>query len=71
MITQEQFNAMMNTYLESLATKQPSSWSQEERDWAESCGIIKGDDGGQMQYMSFTTREQMVTFLYRLYHMLS
>lgn len=70
MMTQEQFNAMMNTYLESLAKQNPSDWSQDDREWAESCGLIKGDGDGNKQYMAFTTREQMVTFMHRLYDML-
>ena len=71
MMTQEQFNAMMQNYLSALAEQEPSDWSQEEREWAESNGLIKGNGNGDKQYKSFTTREQMVTFMRRLYDMLS
>lgn len=70
-MTQEKFNQMMNVYLDQLATEAPSPWSAEERDWAESVGLIKGNQEGTKMYKSFTTREQMVIFLYRLYNMLN
>ena len=57
MITQEQFNQMMDNYLENLAKQKPDAWSQEHRDWAESTGLIKGDENGDKQYKSFCTRE--------------
>lgn len=69
MITQEQFNQMMDNYLENLAKQEPDAWSQEHRDWAESAGLIKGDENGDKQYKSFCTREQMVTFMHRLFEM--
>lgn len=70
-VTQEQFNKMMDNYLDELAKKQPSSWSESDRLWAESIGLIKGDENGNKQYKSFTTREAMVTFLKRLYDTLN
>jgi len=70
-MTQEQFNKMMDNYLAQLAKQEPNDWSKEERKWAESLGIIKGDQSGQKQYKAFTTREQMVTFLYRIYNKLN
>lgn len=54
-----------------LAKQEPSDWSQDDRDWAEGCGLIKGNENGDKQYMAFTTREQIVTFMRRLYNMLS
>lgn len=65
-MTQEQFNSMMNNYLAGLAKKAPSDWSKEAREWAEQNGIIVGNTEGDKQYQSFCTREQMVSFLYRL-----
>lgn len=64
-LTQDQFNKMMDTYLATLANKQPESWSADARKWAESNGIIKGDDTGKKEYKNFCTREMMVEFLYR------
>lgn len=63
---QEQFDKMMENYLTRLGEEEPSSWSAEERAWAEAEGIIKGDEYGDKKYKSFCTREQMVTFLYRM-----
>lgn len=70
-VTQEQFNAMMNTYLTQLAEKDAAEWSAEEREWAESNGLIQGDGTGRKQYKAFCTREQMVVFLKRLADLLS
>jgi GH25 family lysozyme M1 (1,4-beta-N-acetylmuramidase) len=67
MMTQAQFNEMMNNYLSSLKTEEPADWSKEAREWAESNGIIAGDEKGNKQYKNFTTREQMVVFLKRLF----
>lgn len=70
-VTQDQFNAMMDTYLAGLAEQAPADWSREAREWAESSGIILGDSSGRKQYRAFCTREQMVTFLMRLSEKLS
>lgn len=64
-MTQEQFDAMMESWLERRAKKEPSDFSEEARTWAESKEIILGDGAGNKQYQSFCTREQMVTFLNR------
>ena len=66
-MTQEKFNELMNNYLSELAKKGPASWSANERLWAESNKIIKGDENGDMKYKSYCTREEMVVFLKRLY----
>ena len=65
-VTQEQFDKMMNTWLEKQKETEPAAWSQADRDWAESNGIIAGDTSGKKMYRSFCTREQMVVFLHRL-----
>ena len=64
-VTQEQFNTMMDTYLLELAKKAPSDWSQDARLFAESKGLIKGDESGKM-YKKFVTREEMIEVLYRM-----
>lgn len=65
-MTQEQFNKMMDNYLAERAKMSPQEWSWTARQWAESNGIIKGDENGDKQYGSWCTREQMVQFLYRV-----
>lgn len=66
-VTQEEFNKMMDTYLQGLKQKSPSSWSEEARHWAEGVGIIQGTNNGKKEYKNFVTREQLVTFLKRLH----
>ncbi len=65
-VTQEQFDAMMEAYLNKLRSRPPAAWSGEARAWAERIGLIRGDETGNKQYAAFLTREQMVVLLRRL-----
>ena len=65
-MTQEQFNEMMNTWLLEQAKLNPSPWSEKERNWAESKGIIKGDQSGRKMYKKLLTREEAIALLYRV-----
>lgn len=65
-MTQEKFNEMMDAYLTGLAEQTPAGWSEQARDWAETEGLIQGDENGDKKYKAFVTREQMAVFLYRL-----
>ena len=69
-MTYEKFKEYMEQYLKDLQAQEPSSWSKEAREWAEKSGIIAGSGNGAMQYKAFCTREQAVTMLYQLFHML-
>ena len=64
-VTYDTFKEYMDQYLMEQAVKAPASWSSEERAWAESNGIIQGDDQGRKKYKSNVTREELVTMLYR------
>lgn len=64
-MTQEQFEAMLETYLKKLAQKPPAAWSVEARTWAEETGLIAGDETGNKQYRNFLTREQFAVLLHR------
>ena len=64
-MTQEQFDTMMNNWLERRANESAADFSAEARAWAESTGLILGDVTGRKQYKSFCTREQMLVFLHR------
>lgn len=66
-MTQDQFNQMMDTYLNERNKQAPGDWSQEARDWAEGIGLIYGDGSGGKQYKGFTTREQMMVFFKRFH----
>lgn len=65
-LTQEQFNQMMEVWIKQQGQKEPAAWSQTARDWAESVGLIAGDGQGNMMYCAPVTREQLIQFLYRL-----
>lgn len=67
-VTQQQFDDMMNVWIARQAAKEPEEWSKEDREWAESNGIIKGTGAG-FSYRAYCTREQMVAFLHRAYEM--
>ncbi len=67
-VTQEQFNNMMNVWLEQQTNRNASNWSSEARDWAEKNGYVQGDEKGRKMYKKFMTREELVTVLYRILH---
>lgn len=67
-MTQEQFDEMMENWLARQAARQPSQWSADERAWAETMGLIRGDGAGNMAYKSFCTREELAAIIYRLEH---
>ena len=69
-MSQDEFNKMMDTYLEGLSKKDPSTWSKEAREWAETNGIIKGNGNGTA-YKTLITREESVTLLHRLFNLLN
>ena len=65
-MTQEKFNQMMNVWLELQAQKEPSAWSQQSREWAESHKYIQGDENGRKMYKKPLTREEFIELLYRI-----
>ena len=65
-MTQEQFNTMMNTWIADSASKPASDWSADSRIWAESLGLIAGDQNGNKMYKKFITREEFVAVLHRV-----
>ncbi|MPM60691.1 hypothetical protein SDC9_107543 [bioreactor metagenome] len=64
-VTQENFNAMMDVWLQKRAELPPGDFSAQARTWAEGNGIIQGNTDGTFQYKSWCTREQMLVFLHR------
>lgn len=65
-MTQEKFNEMMNNYLTELA-KQPATWEQGACSWAQSEGLMVGDETGNLMPKKFMTRGELVTVLQRMY----
>ena len=69
-VTQEQFNAMMDVYLQEQAKKPTSNWAKNVMNWAVSEGIIMGTGNGQLQAQKFITREECITLLQRVFNKL-
>ena len=67
-MTQEKFNAMMDTWIAEQAQQDASDWSAEARAWAEGAGLIAGDETGRKMYKKHLTREEFITVLYRALH---
>ena len=74
-MTQEKFDAMMDDWLTRKSLQKPSGWSQADREWAQSNGIMKGigdvDGDGETDYAykSFPTREEMIAVAHRIVKM--
>ena len=66
-MTQDKFNEMMDNWLKEQAKKQPSSWSEKDRKWAESNGFIAGDENGNKMYKKLLTREEFIAVLHRAF----
>ena len=67
-VTQEQFNVMMNNWINEQVAKEPGEWSKEQREWAEKNSLIVGNEKGQKMYKKLMTREELITVLYRALH---
>ena len=65
-MTQEKFNEMMENYLTELAMK-PATWEQNACLWAQSKGLIAGDNTGNVMPKKFMTRGELATVLQRVY----
>ncbi|MCM1324782.1 MAG: N-acetylmuramoyl-L-alanine amidase [Acetobacter sp.] len=68
-MTQEQFNKMMNNYMNDLASKD-TSWAQDYLTWAKENGIMSGDEKGRMMPLKFCTRQEAVVMMKRLYELI-
>ena len=62
---QQEFDRLMNNLLARRAKMEPSKWSADAREWAESNGIVAGDSDGNKRYKSYLTREEAVVMLKR------
>lgn len=63
-MTQEKFNEMMETYLTQLASL-PTTWEKDAIDWAQSTGLMVGNNQGQLMPKRFITRGELATVLKR------
>lgn len=62
-MTEQQFDAMMASYLARRGELEPSPWSEKAREWAEQNRVLSGD-GQKMGYQRLCTREELVQMLY-------
>lgn len=67
-LTQEQLLRLAERMDEARADQKPAAWSQEAREWAESTGLISGDEHGHKKYKVNVTCERLVQLLYNLVH---
>ena len=59
-MTQEQFNGMMQVYLDGLKKQPAQPYAQDALAWAAKQGIMVGDGNGNQQPMMFIAREDAV-----------
>jgi len=64
MLTYEQFSEYMARYEAERSAKVPADWSKEAREWAQSEGVINGDERG-MRWKDPITREEYAVTEYR------
>lgn len=67
-VTQEQFNEMMNVWIADSANAAPGDWSVGAREWATAGGLVKGDEQGRQMWKKNMTREEFVSVLSRLFN---
>lgn len=64
-VTQEQFNGMMQVYLDNLKKQPAQPYAADALAWAAKQGIMVGDGNGNQQPMMYTAREDAVLIEYR------
>lgn len=65
-LTQDTFNQMLKQSFEDLGLLEPSNWSEQAREWAESNGYIKGDETGNKKYKKPLTREEAIQIFHNI-----
>lgn len=63
----EEREEAMDEYENTTDGNVPSPWAQDAVRWAQDCGILYGDENGNLKLRDGATREQMLVFLHRLY----
>ena len=70
-MTQEKFNEMMNNWMIEQAKREDvEKYSVNSRAWAESNGLIQGDEKGRKMYKKLLTREEFIEVLYRFLNLI-
>jgi len=68
-LTDEQLRELWSRMVTALAPLPDKDWGaewEEAKTWAESTGLIRGDENGDKMYLAPTTRQQMILFLHRM-----
>lgn len=65
-VTYEQFKEFMEQYRKELQDREGNAWSQSDREWAISTGLVQGNEKGRYMWQDFLTREQGVCLMRRL-----
>lgn len=66
-MTQEQFNKMADSWMNSLGNKGASSWAKDAIEWGKANGLMVGDDKGNIMPKKPLTREEFITVMNRFY----
>ena len=57
-------------YKEDFIDNTPSNWAAEAVEWAQSNGLLKGDENGDLMLHKNATREEVLVFLWRMKNLL-
>lgn len=68
MISQEQFNQLMDNWLKEQNSKPADSWANDPLEWVKTNGIMIGDENGNQTPQAFTKRQEMSTMLRSFYN---
>lgn len=64
-VTQDEFNKMMDNYIQQLTNKSVASWAAESVQWMSDKGYMVGDNGNLMP-QRFINRQELATVLKRI-----
>lgn len=66
--TMDGFRKDVQKYMDAtVVNAKPSSWAEDDCEWAKSLGIFAGDEKGNMHWHEPITREEVAVVLHRLY----
>lgn len=69
-VTQEQFNEMMNVWLEEQKKKPASNYAKADLEWAEKNKLIFGDQNGNLMPQSLIKRQDVIVIIRRFWEQL-
>ena len=69
-VTQEQFNQMMDVWLEDQKKKPASNYAKADLEWAEKNKLIFGDQNGNLMPQSLIKRQDVIVIIRRFWEQL-